>query len=97
MKAIFVTFRLIIGMAAVLTTPAFAAMERGLSATLSVGAIVIDLCQVSNAYRAYVDDRSQQINPQCIMPHPSIDSRSKPITIVTRATNGVITAMSVEF
>lgn len=84
-------------MAAVLITPAFAAMEPGPSATLSVGAIVIDLCQVSNAYRIYIDDRSQQLNPQCIVPHPPIDARSKPIPIVTRATNGAVTALSVEF
>lgn len=97
MKPLFATVTVGLGLAVMLATPACAAVEFDQSATFSVGAMVIDVCQVSDAYEAYVKSPSRRANPLCAAPRPPSDAAPTPVTTITRAENGMIIALSLEF
>lgn len=86
-----------LGVTAMLATPAFAAVELGHSATFSIGAIVVDICQVSNVYRTYIAIPFRQLDARCTTLRPSGDAKPEPVTTVTRGESGAITALNIEF
>lgn len=97
MKLICAKVTVVLGLAVMLATSARAAVEFGQSATFGIGAIVVDVCQVSNAYRAYIKSPSRRANPLCTVSRPASDATPAPVTTITRAENGMITALSLEF
>jgi hypothetical protein len=87
----------VLGVAVMFATPTRAAVEFGQSATFSVGAIVVDVCQVADAYRTYIKASSWRANPLCAVSRPASGAAPTPVTTVTRAENGMITALKLEF
>lgn len=97
MKPVITKLTVVLGLTVALATPAYATVELGQSVTFSVGAIVVDVCQVANAYKTYINSASPRRNPSCTVSRPASDAVSEAVTTVTRAENGVITALAIEF
>lgn len=97
MKPLFAQLAATLALTAMLVAPAFAAVELDQSATFGVGAIVSDVCQVSNAYRAYINNPSKRADTWCTASRPASGSTPEPVTTVTRGENGAITALNIEF
>lgn len=97
MKLLLATVTVGLGLAVMLAAPARAAVEFGQSATFSLGAIVVDVCEVTNAYRAYIKGSSRRANPLCAVSRPASGAAPIPVTTITRAKNGMIIELSLEF
>ena len=80
-----------------LATPALAAIELDQSATFGVGAIVVDICQVTDAYGPYASGVSRRRMSLCSVARPASNAEPEPVTMITRAGDGTITALSLEF
>lgn len=85
----------VFGLAVACAVPS-AATDLGRSTTFNVGAVVVDLCQVPNAYHA-IKPFDRRSNAQCEARRAVAFADAQPVAAITRTTNGVITAISLEF
>lgn len=72
----------------------------GRSATFTVGAVVVDVCQVTDMYSRYAGSNRAALQRRallCDAPRPAAAPASEPVTTVTRAASGEITGLSLEF
>ncbi|QYE32989.1 MULTISPECIES: hypothetical protein [Sphingosinicellaceae] len=95
MTAAAIRYALLYGLATVCAVPS-AATELGLSTTFNVGAVVVDLCLVPNAYRA-IKEVDSRVNAQCEGRRAVAYAEALPVAAITRTANGVVTAISLEF
>ena len=85
----------VLGLMAMQASSAIATVEPGRSVAFAVGAVVVDVCQVSSAYRAFVKTPSVRHNPLCT--RTATSASPDPITTVSRAGDGTIIALDIEF
>lgn len=85
------------GLAVVLAPSGLGASELGQSATFSIGTVVVDMCQVPDVYRAVLRTSSRRVSRACTVLLLANYAAPEPVTTVSRAEDGTITALKIEF